>query len=329
LIGEPQPVAEQVGSRNHYGFFSASKNGVLVYKPNTTGQFRWVDRHGRELARIGEPGNYQTFDLSKDASRLVASRVQPGGKQNLWIVGLLRGSTTRLTLEEANHTDPRWSPDGRQVIFTSTRDPSRSPFRVSLSSPDPERVFKFEGRQFGLDDWSPDGRYLLYHDSDRNQMWALPLEGDQKPVLAVRSLSGVIDQGQFSPDSRWIAYHTNESGRYEVKVVPFPPTGDKWQVSTAGGVQPTWRGDGGELYFLAADTTLTAIDIRLGAKFELGMPRPLFKIPHALNVSVEQYAPAPDGNRFLLMMESSPPFTVVLNWTALLKNSARQGLRQY
>ncbi len=122
------------------------------------------------------------------------------GQQNLWVMDLLRASKTRLTLDEANHVDPRWSPDGRQVIFGSTRDPSRSPFRVSLPSSNPEQVFKFDGKIFSLDDYSPDGRYILYHDSLKPELWALPLTGDRKPMLVTRSLSGVVDQAQFSPD---------------------------------------------------------------------------------------------------------------------------------
>ena len=142
-------------------------------------------------------------------------------------------------------------------------------------------------------------------------------------MLVVRLLSGIVDQGQFSPDGRWIACNTNESGRYEVKVVPFPPTSDKWQISTAGGVQPTWRGDGRELYFLTLDGTLMAVDVRPGKTFEWGEARPLFRTQLSVLYNTEQYAPAPDGDRFLLVAPASegstPPFIITLNWTALLK----------
>jgi Tol biopolymer transport system component len=131
-----------------------------------------------------------------------------------------------------------------------------------------------------------------------------------------------VNQAQFSPDSRWIAYNTNESGRYEVKVVPFPPASDKWQISTAGGMQPTWRGDGRELYFLTPDATLMAVDIRPGSKFEWGETHRLFKVELNVNPAVEQYAPAPDGKRFLFVLPASEastaPFNIILNWTALL-----------
>jgi hypothetical protein len=318
LTGEPIAIAEEVG------FFSASE-GILLYSSSAPGkQLLWVDRTGKELGIIGEAkGLTVTFDLTRDGSRLVVSRSLSTEWQNLWVMDLIRNTPARLTLESANHVDPRWSSDGIHVVFGSSRDISRSPFRVSLTSPDPVQVFKFTGRAFALDDWSADGRFLLYHDAGINELWAVPLEGDQKPVLAARSLSGIIDQAQFSPDGRWIAYNTNESGRFDVKVAPFPATGDKWQISTAGGVQPTWRLDGGELYFLAPDSTLMAVDVRSGKPFEYGVPHPLFKTQLTASYSIEEYHPAPDGKRFLLaknLVDVSPaPFTVILNWTSLLR----------
>jgi Tol biopolymer transport system component len=321
LVGEPLPVAEQMPTQYLRAACSASANGHLVLRPSVYSRIAWFDRSGRELSRIGEPGEYPTFDLFKD-SQLVVSKIQTTGP-NLWVMDLLRGSTTRLTQENVNHVDPRWSPDGRQVIFGSTRDPSRSPSQVSLQDSDPVQVFKFAGRAFSLDDWSPDGRHLIYHDAGQPELWAIPLNGDRKPMLVTRSLSGIIDQAQFSPDSRWIAYNTNESGRHDVKVVPFPPTGEKWQISTAGGVQPTWCADGRELYFLAPDATLMAVDIRPGGKFEWREPHPLFKTQLAVSYQMEQYAPAPDGKRFLFVLPASEastaPFNVILNWPALLK----------
>jgi Tol biopolymer transport system component len=251
------------------------------------------------------------------------SRLQPTGYQNLWVTDLLRGSTTRLTLEQASHVDPRWSPDGRQVIFGSTRDPSRSPFKVSLPTSEPTQVFNYDGGMFSLDDWSPDGRHLLYHDAGQPELWALPLDGEREPMLVARSLSGFIDQAQFSPDGSWIAYNTNESGRPEVMVVPFPPTGDKYQISTTGGVQATWRSDGRQLYFLAPDSTLMAVDVRPGKIFEWGDARPLFKTQLSISDQMEQYAPDPEGNRFLFVKPTEEslkaPFTVILNWSSLLK----------
>ncbi len=322
LAGEPVSVAEQVGHNTFYAFFSASTTGVLVFRPAANSRITWIDRAGQELGKIGEPGDYPTFALSKDAGRLLVSKEQGFTQRNLWILDLQRGPTTRFTLENTRHSDPRWSADGREIVFTSTRDALKLIFRQSLTSANPAQIFKLSGISAGLDDWSPDGRYLLYHDTPLSDLWAVPLVGDQKPMLVTHSLSGRADQGQFSPDGRWIAYNTNESGRFEVKVVPFPPTGDKWQVSTEGGAQPTWRGDGRELYFLRPDGTLMAVDVRPGKLFEWGEAHPLFKTRLNVGYATEQYAPAPDGKKFIVVTPDSEvataPFKVVLNWTSLL-----------
>jgi serine/threonine protein kinase len=235
LAGTPQPVSE-IGVGTNFPFFSASANGILVFKRGGSNRITWIDRYGQELSGTANQGKYSTFDLSGDASQLVVSITLPNGQNDLWVVDLLRGPKTRLTSDEAKYVDPRWSPDGRHVIFNSLDDFPGSPYQVSLPGSKPVQVFKFSGNRFALDDLSPDGSHLLYHDFERPELWAIPLVGDQKPLLVTRSLSGSVNQAQFSPDSRWIAYNTNESGRYEVKVVAFPPASDKWQISTAGGM---------------------------------------------------------------------------------------------
>jgi eukaryotic-like serine/threonine-protein kinase len=323
LKGDPVPVAESV-EFSLGGRFSVSTNGTLIYRQQPVeNQLTWIDRVGRELAVIGEPGIYQTFDLSKDAKQLVVSKAEPDGwSQNLWLIDLLRGQITRLTKEDVRHDDPRWSRDGGQVIFVSMSD-SKIIFQLSLPTGKPMKVFELGSVYCGLDDWSPDGRYLLYHKGEP-ELWVLPLAGNGKPMLIARSLAGFVDQARFSPDGRWIAYNTNESGRHEVKIVAFPPTDDKWQISTAGGVQPTWRGDGCELYFLSLDGTLMSVDVQPGTRFQFGEPSRLFKSQLSIIEShSEQYAPAPNGKRFLFVKptaeSSKPPFNVILNWTALLK----------
>ncbi len=322
LAGNPQPVSE-IGVGSTFPFFSVSAEGMLVFRRGDSSRITWIDRYGQELSGIADQEKYGPFDVSRDASQLVVSISQPNGQINLWVMDLLRGTRTRLTSDEAQYVDPRWSPDGHHVIFNSLSDTPGSPYQVSLPGSKPAQVFKFGGKRFALDDWSPDGSHLLYHDFEQPELWAIPLVGDQKPMLVTRSLSGSVNQAQFSPDNRWIAYNTNESGRYEVNVVPFPPASAKWQISTAGGMQPTWRADGRELYFLTPDATLMAVDIRPGAKFEWGETHRLFKVELSVNPAVEQYAPAPDGKRFLFVLPTSEgltvPFNVILNWTSLLK----------
>ena len=294
-VGDPIPVADRVGFTSYIGFFTASRNGVLIYRPPVANKPTWIDRSGKELGTIGEPGDYSTFDLSKDGNWFVASKTEPDGHENLWVIDLLRGPSTRLTLESASDMDPRWSPDGNQVMYGSPRDIFNVLLQVSWPASEPEEIFQMENASCYLDDWSPDGKYLLYHNEIQSALYALPLSGEKKPIQVARSLSGTIDQSQFSPDGRWIAYNTNESGRHEVKAVPFPATRGPVQISKSGGVQPTWSSKGDELYFLAPDGKLMAVDIQAGEKLEFGEPRELFGTQLPPSSGTEQYAPHPDG----------------------------------
>jgi Tol biopolymer transport system component len=175
-----------------------------------------------------------------------------------------------------------------------------------------------------LDDWSRDGRFLAYHvPSPRGDMdvWVLPLFGDRKPIPLLTTESDERHPA-FSPDVRWLAYVSTESGRYEVYVQSFPASGGKWQVSTAGGYRPSWRHDGKELFYVAPDGKLMAVAVETGKVFENGTPETLFetRLDLAALIPVRQYAVTADGQRFLMIVppadEASLPFTVVLDWRA-------------
>ena len=148
------------------------------------------------------------------------------------------------------------------------------------------------------------------------------MSADSKPILVVKPASGRVDEPTFSPDGRWVAYNSDDAGRFEVYISPFPPTGARWQVSSTGGMQPTWRRDGRELFFLAPDGTMTAVDVVLGAAPEFGVSRGLFQTGLIPNGSLDQYAVTPDGQRFLIMSPvgeaAEEPPTVILDWPALL-----------
>ncbi len=200
---------------------------------------------------------------------------------------------------------PLWSPDGTRIAFSSLR---RGPFNLyvkSASGASAEELLFETPKNTYAQDWSGNGQFLLYSDTDPKtgrDLWALPMSGtDRKPIEVVRTPFEELN-GQFSPDARWVAYETNESGRFEIVVQPFPvPTG-KWQVSTGGGIQPRWRADGKELYFIAPDGKLMAASITAaGATFSTGTPVPLFPVGlvPGLGANNQQYAVSRDG-RFLI-----------------------------
>ncbi len=230
---------------------------------------------------------------------------------------------TRFTFDPAVDIAPLWSPDGTRIAFSSLR---RGPFNLyvkSASGASAEELLFETPKNTYAQDWSGNGQFLLYSDTDPKtgrDLWALPMSGtDRKPIEVVRTPFEELN-GQFSPDARWVAYETNESGRFEIVVQPFPvPTG-KWQVSTGGGIQPRWRADGKELYFIAPDGKLMAASITAaGATFSTGTPVPLFPVGlvPGLGANNQQYAVSRDG-RFLINQRvetsTTAPITLLLNW---------------
>jgi Tol biopolymer transport system component len=331
LVGDPALLAADVGGLNPITIArsSVSNSGVLAYVVggNTLRQFTWFGRDGRPRGTVGPPATYSGFDLSTDGTRLAFVRPDESA-DNLWMMDTATGATSRVTVGPAQDVDPRLSPSATEVIFGSSRGGARSPFRAALDGKPPTRVFPFKG-VLALDDWSADGRWLLFHNAGQSVLEALRVDrSDGEPVEVARALTGAVDQAQMSSDGRWICFQSNESGRFEIYVVPFPPTGDRWQVSRNGGAQPTWRGDERELYFLAEDGTLMAAGIGAGTAFHAEEPRALFKtslVP--VNYGVEEYAPAPDGSRFLVLdpVGGQPNLTisVLTNWPALLDRPPR------
>ena len=335
LEGEPRNVAQLVArDANGYAAFSASENGVLAYRtgsPAIRTQLAWVDRAGRLTASIGEPGLYRNPALSLDGTRLAVEAVDPIGRnQEVVLIDLARGAASRFTFDAANDAYPIWSPDGRYVYFASDRDGGiYNPYRKPANGAgDDERLIK-SSEDTAPYSASADGKYLLNR-LNVTAIGLLTLTGDRKPVALLQSPSFSQTQGQISPDGRWLAYISNESGRYEVYVRTFPvPTGGRWQITQTGGIAPRWSGDGKELFFYAADGRLMAAEIAADAAVQVRGLVPLFE-PRLLNgptISTgfrAQYDVTPDGKRFLVNIPVEepvvPPITTVLNWTAALKN---------
>jgi dipeptidyl aminopeptidase/acylaminoacyl peptidase len=284
-------------------------------------QLTWLDRAGRMVGRAGDPANIITFDLSPDGTRVVAQIDFPG---SLWLMDTSRGASRQLT-RAADDADPRFSGDGKAVLF-DRGVPDSGIYRLSLDGGRQVAVLR-EGappRPY-VSDWSRDGRVALYAASAAS-LWSVPVSGDGPPRPVVES-TGMVDQARFSPDGRWVAFNGDETGRMEVFVVPYPPTGERWQVSTAGGVQPQWRGDGRELFYLDPRGALMSADVDAAQTFSSAAPRVLFRTelgdPSGFT---EDYGVAGDGERFLFRLpaaDSRPrQMKLVLDWTTLL---GRQG----
>ncbi|MFN2453128.1 MAG: protein kinase [Pyrinomonadaceae bacterium] len=329
LTGEPFPVQENVTySQNiSYSNFSVSEGGVMVFWSGTTSgrQLAWFDRTGKQIATVGAAGDYNDVMLSPDEKRAATQRFE-GGNSDVWLVDLVRSVPSRFTFSPSVEDDPAWSPDGSMIAFTSNKDDKPGIYRKNSSGAGGEELLASVTNILGEGiDWSKDGKYILFQvggTSTGSDLWVLPLFADAKPYPVLQS---EFDErfGRFSPDGRWIAYMSNESGRPEVYVQSFPPAGGKWQISNGGGAQPHWRRDGKELFYIAADKKLMAVEVKAGATFEIGTPTALFQTRVAGYTLPNRYAPTQDGQRFLvnsvLEEASQTPITVILNWNSTLK----------
>jgi len=336
LAGEPTLVADGVGTNPTPGNagFSISEGGVLAYwnlGALGTNKLTWFDRAGKELGAVGSAGNYQQVELSPDGKR-VAVHSTGRTPEDIWLLEVDREITTRFTLDSAVDRFPLWSPDGGRILFHSNR--SAAPGYDFYQKPtdgtgDEEVVFQSPEAKYPRD-WSSDGRLLAYTvfgtgQEGNNDIWVLPFSGERKPTALFQTKFHEA-YPQFSPDVRWIAYASEESGRPEVYVSSFPLGSGKIQVSTDGGVQPRWRADGKELFYLSLDRKLMAVNLEANAPLDVSPPNPLFTVtftPAAISqpVARSDYDVASDGQRFLFNIpaDTTVPITVVLNWAAGLK----------
>ncbi len=320
FTGDPFPIAEQLQlwASGVRATFAVSDNGVLAYMGGspTASRLLWFDRDGRQSSALGEPANFGSLSLSRDGLHLAVEVLDQQGGNQIWLSESSRDVRTRFTANFV-HARPSWSPDASQVAFASTRKGQFDVYRKSLSGGDEGPLIQSPWQKYP-DSWSPDGRWLVYevlNPQTRWDLWAQPLTGDAKP-FAVSETDSEERYAQISPSGRWIAYDSNESGRYEVYLSAFPgPAGAKRRVSTAGGSYARWRADSRELFYLSLDNQIMAVEIG----DNIGTPRVLFptraaRVPFPYDVS-------PDGKRFLVnsLEQDSNPLTLVLNWTADLR----------
>jgi Tol biopolymer transport system component len=348
LAGEPVRVAEGiVNSFAGLAAFSVSNTGVLVYRTGggvAERELAWFERSGRRLDTIGSRAGYTNLELSPDQTRLAVDITDPRlGTRDIWLMELARPVTTRLTFNTEGDQRPVWSPDGKTVVFQLGRAGQGDEITAKLSSGigSQETWLKTDGVAVPYS-FSPDGRFLLMlrarTQGATGNLWILPLEGDRKPYVVIKSpywdTPGISvpggsgeNHGQFSPDGKWIVYASNESGRNEIYVESFPPGAGRWQISTTGGLQPRWRRDGREIFYVATDGKLMAAAVQGGGAFQAQTPVALFQTPlNGLTFAPggsRQYEVSADGQRFLVNMPvsltASTPITVVLNWAAALK----------
>jgi Tol biopolymer transport system component len=332
--GEAVPVAGQITDdpARTRGFFTVSGTGTLVFQSGVqAGQtLAWLDRTGKRLGTMGEPG--QLLDgafLSPDGKRAAVTVLDSGtGIGNLWIYDLARNLRSRFAFDPTPEKPGVWSPDGAQIVFSCLLKGHFDLYRKLASGAGAEELLYADGLDKFPTSWSPDGKYLMYYSIDapktgktRNALWVLPLEGERKPLPFLKTDSNE-ENGQFSPDGRWVAYQSNEAGRSEIYLAPFSGSGGKRQVSVSGGQLPRWRADGKEIFYIAPNSRMMAVEVSIkGAEVEVGAVRSLFgPLPAS---PVYPYDVSADGQRFLAVLpneQTAPePLTLAQNWTAGLK----------
>jgi eukaryotic-like serine/threonine-protein kinase len=336
LAGEAVPIAEHVSTGSSVGVasgFTVSETGALAYQTGSaemggvaSTQLVWFDRSGRQIGVLGDRERSGDVGLAPDGRRVAVSIFDLAQRtRDIWLFDIARGLRTRFTFDPADEFNSVWSPDGSRIAFNARRKGHLDLYQKASSGAGAEEALLADNLDKYPLDWSPDGRFILLRvNAPRtgNDLWVLPLFGDRKafPFLQTPFNEGT---GRFSPDGRWIVYGSNESGRNEVYVAPFPGAGGKWQVSAAGGSGPRWGRDGKEIFYLGLDNKLMAATVNgAGSAFEVGAMRGLFGT-RAITNQRSMYDPSPDSQRFLVNTladeDAAAPITLVVNWPALLK----------
>ena len=310
------------------GSFSVSDNGVLAYAPAGTGysELTWVDRSGKALATFGDPGQYILPSISPDGKRVAVGIKPPNAREDIWIYDVDRGTRVPLDPDESGlmPLGPVWSPDGKYLLYRNLFG-KRSALltRAADGSGEERQVGQPYDAVIGASDWSKDGRYLSldltrflgpanWHDS----VIVIRAEDPSKQLVMIDNAGS----GKFSPDGHWLAYYDETSG--QLYVTAFPGPGARIAVSSAGGSDPRWRGDGQELFYLADDLTIVSVRVRESAgEFHVLSSQRLFRI----ELPMSDYDVSRDGNRFLVTTrtakEQTAPLTIRTNWTAGLQNA--------
>ena len=339
LSGPVIRVANNVGGGLFAASFSTSVAGAVAYREGrgqSDRQLVWFDRSGKALGTAGEQGGLVSNpSLSHDGRYVVVQRTLQANI-DLWVLNLQRNVFNRVTDDPRVDTMPVWSPDGERVVFSGAGDGANSLLMIMrIDGTTANETLSLSATEVNIAcDWSADGRFILYKQLDpatgTSDLWALPMSGGGTPFQVVHTQFDERD-GQFSPDAKWVAYQSDESGRPEIYIQPFPGPGPKKRVSINGGTQVRWRSNGKEVFYIAPDQRLMAVGIDLAAGAPgIGTPEPLFttRLAPVRSISRQQYVVALDGQRFLISsVEELPtsPITLILNWKGA-RNAAPDGV---
>jgi Tol biopolymer transport system component len=289
-----------------------------------------MDRAGKRLGALGKPGEFGEIAVSPD-EKTAAVGARKGSQVDIWLADIGRDVLSRFTFRSGISRAAVWSPDGSRLIFgfMSLSSYSSDLYQKPSGGNGQEELLLHGGVNTIAEDWSPDGKWIVYVQTGQNtasDLWLLPLSGDRKPVPYLQTPFDELN-AHFSPDGRWMAYQSNESGQFQVYVQTVPLSGAKYQISTSGGSAPHWRRDGKELFYVSADRKVTAVPVKLGATVEAGVPQPLFPISPVATGTFGNlfFAPMHDGQRFLVNAPAggeaaaATPIAVVTNWQAAFK----------
>jgi hypothetical protein len=330
LSGEPRIVSDSVQyfPQTNLAVFTVVGKTLVAQtsagKGASKSQLIWFDRHGKQVGTVGPPELVANPKLSPDGRRVAVDQTDTDGRHvNIWIHKLTSDAAARIGFGPWLEQVTVWSPDGKQVIYTANEKLFFSLYMKNADgSGSAQNIMDFGTPQQGPWDWSRDGKYVLAR-KDR-ELWYMTMPDRQtRPLLQSPWL---IRNAQFSPDGKFVAYASSETGNWEVYVSPFPGFGSKWQVSRGGGEEPRWRRDGKELYYLAPDGRLMAAEVKTGTGFEAGFPSGLFVTHTRQPISAMDffsYDVTPDGQKFLVNTKvdtsNSAPLSVILNWSSELE----------
>ena len=327
LAGEPTTILTEIqySPQVKKAVFAVSDDGLLVAQSGSEAplsQPTWFDRKGSTVGVVGKPGAYGNVSIAPNG-RLVAVDKTDEGSQNtdVWTYELQQDGAKRLTFDPSYDSVPIWSPDGTRLAFYSNRQGGSDVYVKNSDGAQEEKNIAHDNFDKVPNDWSRDGKYILY--ARGSDLWFMNV-----PELKGREFlkaASVLTNGQFSPGGKWVAYASNETGKWEIYVTSFPEPRGRWQVSTGGGGQPRWRSDGKELFYLSSDGKIMAVPVTAGANFDSGTPVALFQVTAWQPFSSRDlfvYDVSRDGQRFLINTQvkqaETAPMSVVLNWTATL-----------